>query len=196
MDAAERPNPDHYHDLGAVQRAAWDMLVKGANSRKVAFHQAFVATVAADGTPAVRTVVLRRADRAAGIVRFHTDRRSRKFHELTANPSCEIVFYDHGAKIQLRVRGTTHLHAEDDVTAAVWSGMRDMSKACYRQPKGPGVTLGEPAGAEHEPLPDGEGYANFVVVAVTVEALEWLYLAAPGHRRAVIDASGARWLAP
>lgn len=194
MDGPEIPK--HYDDLEEVRRAAWDALVRGANSRKSAMHQVSVATVDGEGMPAARTVVLRDADRAEWTLRFHTDTRSRKYSELQANDAAVVLAYDHGAKVQIRARGRVTLHNRDERTASIWAGMRDMSKACYRQAKGPGEPLSQPGGAEGEPLSDAEGYANFVVALVRVDALEWLYLAAQGHRRARLTAQSATWLAP
>ncbi|MEM0907117.1 MAG: pyridoxamine 5'-phosphate oxidase family protein [Pseudomonadota bacterium] len=195
--------PAHYSDLSAVESTAWALLVRGANARKSAFHQATVATVNAAGLPEARTVVLRAANAPTRSLRFHTDIRSGKVAEFAASPSCVIHFYDHGAKIQLRVRAHAHVHHKDDVTAPIWQQMRDMSKVCYRQPIGPGEPIEDPTIAETSLLGDDEAFANFVVVKLEARAMEWLYLAAAGHRRAEISYAGGpqepptmRWLAP
>ena len=44
-----------------------------------------------------------------------------------------------------------------------------------------------------------EGYKNFSVIKCKIKSIEWLYLAAKGHRRAFIDFSGSKkftWLVP
>jgi hypothetical protein len=78
--------------------------------------------------------------------------------------------------------------------------MRDMSKECYRQPVGPGSPVDDPDAAHAGgPLSDAQGYDNFVAAVVSIDAVEWLYLAAAGHRRALLcygDAPAAQWLAP
>ncbi|MEM6848501.1 MAG: pyridoxamine 5'-phosphate oxidase family protein [Pseudomonadota bacterium] len=190
--------PAHYTDLGAAERAAWDMMVRGANDRRHAFHQMTVATVE-NGLPELRTVVLRGAERDPGRVRFHTDTRSAKYAALTADPRCAAHFYDHGAKVQVRLRGEAVLHNRDNMTAQIWAGMRDFSKKCYRQPVGPGDTLQSPEDAEADLLSEAAGYENFVVAFINTRAVEWLYLAAAGHRRALIQSAQeprAVWLAP
>ncbi|MEM7696067.1 MAG: pyridoxamine 5'-phosphate oxidase family protein [Pseudomonadota bacterium] len=192
-------HPDHYFDLEAAERAAWDAMVRGALSRKSAFHQVTVATIGDDGAPEARTVVLRAADRAEKSLRFHTDTRSGKFSELTRDPRLTFLFYDHGAKVQVRAQGRAELHNRDDVTAGIWREMRDFSKKCYRQAEGPGAALAAPDGAEADPLDDAGGYDNFVVVVSRIHTVEWLYLAAAGHRRARVhyDPPADRgWLAP
>ena len=192
--------PAHFDSLEAVEDAAWTLLVRGVHDRKHAFHQATVATVDSHGAPRARTVVLRGADRAERVLRFHTDTRSGKYAELGARPDCAMHFYDHGAKIQIRARGRAVLHVTDDLTASLWNAMRDTSKECYRQPVGPGEALDDPedAGAGGH-LADADGYRHFVAVRVAVREIEWLYLAAAGHRRALLrygDDGSATWLAP
>jgi len=198
MDATSEPA--HYADLAAVDRAAWDMLSRGSHDRRHAFHQATVATVSDEGLPRARTVVLRAADRAARTLRFHTDTRSGKFAELSARPASVLHFYDHGAKVQVRARGSVRLHVGDRLTEELWRQMREMSKECYRQPVAPGTPLAAPADALRGGLlPDAEGYRHFVAAVVSVTEVEWLYLAAAGHRRALLrygEAEAAFWLAP
>ena len=44
-----------------------------------------------------------------------------------------------------------------------------------------------------------EGYKNFTVIQCKIKSIEWLYLAAKGHRRALIDLNGLKkftWLVP
>ena len=43
-----------------------------------------------------------------------------------------------------------------------------------------------------------EGYKNFTVIQCNIESIEWLYLAAKGHRRARFDFSNNKqnWLVP
>lgn len=196
----EPHHPPHYDDLAAVEETAWNMMEEAVANRRAAFHQVTVANLGTDGEAEARTVVLRGADRNAKTVRFHTDRRSGKFAALSAHPRASIHLYDHAAKVQIRLRGTAALHTSDALAEGLWSAMRDMSKVCYRQPVGPGAPIASPLAAIADGLlADADGFANFVAVVVHVHELEWLYLAARGHRRALVDYHGGalpRWLAP
>jgi pyridoxamine 5'-phosphate oxidase len=190
--------PSFYDDLDETIAEAWRVVGRGVVDRKSAFHTPCVATTGLDGAPRVRTVVLRGADRAARSLRFHTDQRSAKCAELTRDPRVGIMGYDLGRKIQVRLAGVARLHTDDDVAAAAWAKSRPMSLMCYRQIEPPGVELAHPTSLA---APSAEGYENFVVVAVTVHDLEWLYLAHDGHRRArcIWSEAGratATWLAP
>ncbi|MEM9220855.1 MAG: pyridoxamine 5'-phosphate oxidase family protein [Pseudomonadota bacterium] len=203
MDHAPIPNaapiPAHYSSLEAVENAAWEFLALGATSRKSAFHQATVANIGIDGRVSPRTVVLRGADRAARRLRFHTDVRSTKVAALKADPRCAMHFYDHDEKVQVRADGLAIVHHEDERTAHTWEGMRDFSKECYRQPIAPGAVMQAPDEANRSLLCDKDGYGNFVLVEVEISAFEWLYLAAAGHRRALVRYGATvdrDWLAP
>ncbi len=191
-------------DLDATLAEAWRRLARGAADRRSGFHTVQLATIGADGGPRVRTVVLRAVTPALRLLRVHTDARSAKAAELAAEDRVEICGYDAHAKMQIRARGVATVHAADAVADAAWAGSGQGSRMAYRGELAPGARLErpetlDPVGAGREPLSD-LGRENFLAVSVAVDRLEWLYLAAAGHRRAVYawsgDAASARWLAP
>src|SRR4051794_7535997 len=64
-----------------------------------------LATVAADGTPAARTVLLKGVD-PRGFV-FYTNTQSRKGDELAANARAALLFYWKSLGRQIRIEGAT-----------------------------------------------------------------------------------------
>lgn len=207
-DAQVSAQPEHYNDLGAVQREAFGMIGRGVADRRNAFHTPVFVTNGVDGFPAARTVVLRGFDPQQRTITFHTDRRSSKVAELWGDPRVAIVFYDANRKIQVRIAGNATIHTDDDVSMAAWERMSAWSRRCYlgappgtpsREP-----TSGLPADLEHrEPMQEEavEGAPNLVVVRVKICRLDWLCLAAQGHRRAALtwgdaDRVFAEWLTP
>lgn len=194
--------PGFYDDLDATLVEAWRLLARGARDRRSAFHTPVLATLRADGRPTARTVVLRAADPDRRTLRFHTDRRSRKSAEIAADPRVSMHFYDAAAKVQLCVDGRASIHAEDEVADAAWRDTRPMSRLCYRVEPGPGTEIDKPNVLSQEsPGADGEaGRENFCAVTIAVESIEWLYLAAEGHRRAQFRWEqrilSANWLVP
>lgn len=62
-----------------------------------------LATADADGAPTARTVLLKQHT-TAGFVWF-TDSRSRKGHDIAANPRAELLFYWRDLDRQVRIRG-------------------------------------------------------------------------------------------
>lgn len=196
---AEPVKQPFYDDLAAALAEAWAQLRRGAADRRAAFHTPCLATVRADGTPSARTVVLRAVEQETATLRFHTDRRSAKVEEIAGRPEVALHFYDPGRKIQLRVEGLARLHRDDPVAAAAWQATRPFSRACYRVPATPGEEIAAPLPADLGPAQLGHaeqgeaGAEHFAAVVVTLRSIEWLYLAARGHRRARFLRAGEIW---
>ncbi len=197
-----RNEPRFYDDLDETLREAWRLLVLGVTDRRSPFHTPALATLREDGSPSIRTLVLRAVDRNARTLRFHTDVRSDKFREITVQPRIALHFYDPARKIQLRVNGRARLHTGDAIAADAWCATRPFSRACYRVEPPPGRVVDDPRSVWAAPDPEqaDAGHENFAAVYVGVESLEWLYLAARGHRRARFVWDSLRltadWLAP
>jgi pyridoxamine 5'-phosphate oxidase len=193
------PLPSYYDNLDATLKEAWLLLVRGAADRRAAFHTPQVASIGLDGTPKVRTVVLRHTDSAARTLRFHTDLRTAKVAEVAQNPHVQVLAYDPGYKIQLRISGTAKIHRDDGYAQSAWQRSQPQSQLCYRQDAAPGQAGGDPAVLLSPGAHDGQ--QNFAAVEISVCEIEWLYLAGKGHRRARFtwDGNGAlaaTWLAP
>ena len=63
----------------------------------------------------------------------------------------------------------------------------------YLSPLAPG----EPLDSQWSPLtPARATRESFAVVTAQIEAIDWLELHADGHRRAIFDAHGERWISP
>ena len=189
------PLPGWYNDLDAFEAHAWAMLARGAADRRSPFHTPALATVGADGAPRVRTVVLRGVDVSERVVRVHSDARADKVAGIERTGRAELMGYDRGAKLQLRASGPATVHRADGVADAAWEATRSFSRACYRVEPRAGARI--EAGGDYAQPSDGEdGRENFAVIRVRVEALEALYLAAAGHRRARFAPGDRAWLVP
>ncbi|GJE55900.1 MULTISPECIES: pyridoxamine 5'-phosphate oxidase family protein [Methylobacterium] len=188
--------PPFYDDLVACHDELWRRLEQGVADRNSGFHTPALATVDLHGRPQVRTVVLRDADRAAGTLRIHCDRRSEKAVEIAATGSAALQAYDRDAKIQIRVDGTAELHTDDWFAESIWTEAQPMSRAVYGIVPGPGTALLNGGGYT---LPGADeailaGRDNFGVVVIRAERLEFLYLDRRGHRRALWLRSDAGWV--
>jgi pyridoxamine 5'-phosphate oxidase len=189
--------------LDELLDTAWSMLEEACKDRSQPMHLVQVATTGLDDRPKVRTVVLRRADRAGKVIRFHTDARSAKVDEITRTPFAEIHAYDPGAKLQIRLSGAAAVHAApDDEVITAWNASRSVSRNCYRMEPGPGepITSGSaytlPPATEEPDI----GLARFRTVIVNIDAIEVVTLAHNANRRARFElnnsGSKASWLAP
>lgn len=191
--------------LRAAFDGAWQLLVRGAGDRHSPVHTPVVASVAADGTPAARVMVLRAADRAAATLRFHTDARSPKVSAL-ADGAVQVLAYHPGAAIQLRLSGTARI--DPALADTAWAQATPFARRCYLAVAAPGSPLpapgsGLPPAVEGRKPSEAELTAarpNFAVLVITLTAIDWLHLAQTGHRRARFrcDENGwhGEWLVP
>lgn len=194
MDQAFRPA--HAGDLDATRHAAFALLSRGVADRRHPFHTPVLGTVGRDGEPRLRTLVLRGFDAATRSLRLHTDRRAGKAADIAAQPRACLLGYDPAQRVQIRLEGHATLHADDAVADAGWAASRDFSRMCYAIEPGPGRPVVAPPPA---PLDPEAGRPNFAVILLRFDRLEWLWLAADGHQRALFDWQGdpgAAWLVP
>lgn len=194
--------PSFYNDLDNTLQECWRLLTEGVANRRSEFHTPTLVSLRDDGSPTARTVVLRALDLENRTIRFHTDLRSSKSREIAAEPRVALHIYDRDRKIQLRIEGLAVLHADDEMAVNAWRATRPFSRQCYRTAPAPGETISHPSDIGVHPNADDPeaGRDNFVAVSVRIDAIEWLYLAASGHRRARFEwhKTGFRavWLVP
>jgi len=96
------------YSLRDLEIDTWNRLVNGAVKSRDPLHTPCVATHSGNDI-SLRTVVLRKAIPDTKELRFHTDIRSKKWQELTLNPSISALFYDAADRIQIRVKGRAEL---------------------------------------------------------------------------------------
>jgi len=162
-------------------------LVRAAKDRRSPMHVPAVVTSDVDA----RCMVLREFSSADWTLRFHTDTRAPKVAAIEADPRMAVLFYDIGAKMQIRVRGKGRVLADDPLTQAAWDKGTNFARRCYLG-DGPGAasdlpTSGLPADFEgHEPTDEQlvPARENFAILMVDLLELDWLYLAHTGHMRA------------
>jgi len=170
---------------------ALSLLARGVADRRAAFHTLSLATIGLDGTPQLRTVVLRGLDGNAPSLTFHTDKRSPKFAELTRSPAASALAYDASAKLQIRMNGTVTLRDGDEFAGKIWAGLQRTSRECYHTPDAPsGPLTGAP------PLNEDQARETFCICTLTITKLDVLYLRAGGHLRATATGGRAHWVAP
>jgi pyridoxamine 5'-phosphate oxidase len=203
-----RDDPTAPQSLEEVERHCFALLARGVRDRHSALHIATLASGGRDGFPAARSVVLRAVDATNRMLRFHTDRRSAKYAELEADPRVAILFYDPRARLQFRFQAHATLHRDDEETHAVWAGVAAGSRRIYLglPPGSPSATPASGLPEELEtrlptPAESAAGILNFAVIQVRLLGLDWLHLAAGGHRRARFawtpgEPATATWLVP
>ena len=197
--------PAYYENFKEIQNKYWSMLDDAITNRGSQFripvficaHQNEV-----DG----RIVVLRKSERAKNLLQFHTDQRSSKVDILKKNKNASLVFYNKEEKIQLRVKVECEVNNQNSTTEESWSKTQHISRKCYLVDNGPGTESDIPTSGLKPELDNfdytkeqsEEGYKNFTVIQCKIKSIEWLYLAAKGHRRAKFNLENNKdtWLVP
>ena len=117
-----------------------------------------------------------------------------------------MLFYDKEEKIQLRVKAICEINNQNSITEESWKKTQHISRRCYLTDSAPGTISNNPTSGMISQLENfdytmkqsEDGYKNFTVIKCKIKSVEWLYLAAKGHRRAKFDFDNNKemWLVP
>ena len=197
--------PAYYEDFSEIKKKIWLMLDDAVINRSSQFRiPTFICGNQSDFDG--RIVVLRKSDQQNSLVQFHSDIRSDKIQKLKKNPNAAMLFYDKEEKIQVRLKVECTVNHNNNVTKESWSKTQHISRKCYLVDNGPGTESDIPTSGLKPELDNfeftmeqsEEGYKNFTVILCKVKSIEWLYLAAKGHRRARfnLETNKDTWLIP
>jgi len=197
--------PAYYENLEEIQNKYWAMLDDAVTNRSSPFRIPVFMCAYKDEIDG-RIVVLRKSDRANNLLQFHTDLRSPKVDILKKNNKASLLFYDKEEKIQLRIKADCEINNQNSTTEESWKKTQHISRRCYLTDSPPGTVSENPTSGMISKLEDfdytmeqsEEGYKNFTVIKCSIQSIEWLYLAAKGHRRAKFDLKTNKnvWLVP
>jgi len=197
--------PAYYEDLKEIKKKIWSMLDDAVTNRNSQFRiPVFICGNQKDFDG--RIVVLRKSDQSNNLVQFHSDIRSDKIPKLKSNKSASMLFYDKEEKIQVRLKVECTINHSNEITKDSWKKTGHISRKCYLVENGPGTESPKPTSGLKPELDNfeftmeqsEEGYKNFTVIQCKIKTIEWLYLAAKGHRRArfELDNNKEYWLVP
>ena len=197
--------PAYYEDFKEIKKKIWSMLDDAVTNRSSTFRiPVFVCGDQKDFDG--RIVVLRKSDQSNNLVQFHSDIRSDKIPKLKSNKSASMLFYDKEEKIQVRLKVECTINHNNEITKESWKKTGHISRKCYLVDNGPGTESSTPTSGLKPELDNfeftmeqsEEGYKNFTVIQCKIKTIEWLYLAAKGHRRAKFDLKNNKntWLVP
>jgi len=203
----QQKKPDYYNSLDKIYEKIWKLLKEGLKNRNSQFHiPVFICgnEKNVDG----RIVVFRGLNENEKKIWFHSDIRSNKIKLLKLNSKACLIFYDKVEKIQLRIYGVTKINYKNNLTKSSWKKTAHMSRQCYLGDIAPGSETSIPTSGLTEDIDNSKytieesekGYDNFCLVEIFIESIEWLYLAAKGHRRAYFSLKNnlleKKWLIP
>ena len=197
--------PAYYEDLTEIKNKYWSMLDDAVTNRASPFRIPVFMCAHQDEIDG-RIVVLRKSDRENNLLQFHTDLRSIKVKALKKNNKGSLLFYDKEEKIQLRIKVDCEINNQNLITEESWKKTQHVSRRCYLTDSPPGTKSENPTSGMISKLEDfdysmeqsEEGYKNFTVIKCKIKSIEWLYLAAKGHRRVNFDIENNKesWLVP
>ena len=199
--------PDFYDDLDKVYIKIWNILSSGLEDRNSSLHLP-IFICGKDKIFDGRTVVLRGINKEKKNLWFHTDIRSKKIKILKINSNVSFLFYDKKEKIQLRIFGISKINYQNNISKESWEKTIHMSRQCYLGEKIPGTDTPSPTSGLSDEIDNFKysieksevGYKNFCVVETFITSIEWLYLAAKGHRRALFELKNEsfkkKWIIP
>ena len=199
--------PDYYNNLDKIYSKIWYLLNSGLLKNNSSFHTP-IFICGKENSFDGRVVVLRGVDEKEKKIWFHSDIRSNKIKILKSNPNAALLFYDKNEKIQLRISGKAKINYQNDTTKKSWKKTVHMSRQCYLGDNPPGIIVSLPSSGLSDDVDNFKytmeeseiGYKNFCLIETFITSIEWLYLAAKGHRRAYFSLKNnsleKKWLIP
>ncbi|MDG3041517.1 PNPOx family protein [Roseicyclus marinus] len=167
--------------------SVWQHLGRGTADRHHPARHPTLATIGPEG-PELRTLVLRRVDRAAGELELHTDAESPKALQIKDDPRVALHVWVPKARLQIRMRGQAILAAGDP---AAFANLPPEAQANYG-----GAVPGTPVlGLFSRDTGDAARFLRILCRLKTIDALD---LSDP-HRRAIYRADAdwaGEWVAP
>ena len=203
----QKDKPNYYNDLDKIYLKIWDLLNLGLKNRNTPFHIP-VFICGKENKFDGRIIVLRGISEKERKIWFHSDIRSNKVKILKSNSVGTFLFYDKIEKIQLRISVNTKINYQNETTKNSWKRTTLMSRQCYLGENSPGSNSTSATSGLTEKIDNLKysieesefGYKNFCVIETFIDSIEWLYLAAKGHRRALFtfknNSLEKKWLIP
>ena len=182
---------DRLESLAAVEAEVWRQLELCITDKSHPWRTPVLATIDGEAADA-RLVVLRELDARQRQLLIYTDERASKVSQLLNRPHGTLVMWSPELSWQLRCRVHLSLEMSGLAASSRWARIR-LSPAAqdYLSPLAPGSPL-QAAAPAHPPV--ARDY--FAVIDATIKSIDWLELHRDGHRRAIFDGQGSRWVQP
>ncbi len=193
--SAPQPRSLKSHELIAPTDIAdwvWVNLSRGADRHSHPFHLLTMATVSPDGRPAARIMTNRGADRVTGRMWFYTRLDTPKVADLRARHLVCFIGYDPDNGVQVRFSGSATLHQHGPLADEHWQHVSDVSRWLFHlspEQSAAAVGIDPRLPRDHELLAKGltaRSRAQFVVLEVAVETIDWHQTDGAHQRRAVM----------
>ena len=186
-------------DAGSFIAEAFSCLDRALSQRGDDLRNVQLASVAPDGRPQIRTMVLRGFERTAPPwLEVHSDARAAKVHDITGDGRVSVLAWSSAEQLQLRFMGEATVHRGDALARDRWDGLSDGGRKPYGLRATSGAVIPDPGDQPH--LPPDEQARQFVVLRIQVASVDVLRLGEHGAQtraRQCFDSADAepRWTA-
>ena len=184
---------DWRENLDDVLDMAWATMRGHRGTRGGFPGLAVLSTIGEGGGPESRAMVLRRADREAGVIDMYSDSETPKVRQIAAEPRVAVQLWASQQRIQLRLGGRaaviTGPQAQEE-----WRRVPDHAIVNYGVMPPPGTPIAAPNAYERRPE-----QGRFAVLRITIETIDLVHLGEPHHIRAAFRRANGwagHWLAP
>ena len=181
--------------LPAALDSLWAHIATGLDGRWSPWGLPTFVTVAEDGAPRARVLAVRGVDAQRRRFTFHADARSDKMRDIAAESRVSLLFFDRDDAVQARFDGNAAVHHADPEAAAAWRNVSALRRSACAVELEHGEALDAPERFDRlAAMPDPDAaFTNFVLIAVEVSAIDWLWLGPHDMRRARYAWNGSRW---
>jgi len=179
---------------GSIREWVWTSLSHGADLPDHPFHLLTMASVSPDGSPSARIMTNRGVDREVGCLWFYTRVDTPKIADIRARPRVCIVGYDPTWGVQIRLSGDAALHQHGPLADHHWNHIADVSRWLFHlRPEQGASAVGIDPRLPQDPEQLTHGLtarsrAQFGVLEVSVETIDWHQATGSRQRRAVLHA--------
>ncbi len=183
---------DWWTGLPETLDQVWLRLNRGVADRRACARHPTLATLGARG-PEARIVVLRGVDKSLAELSVHTDLRSAKVSELSAEPRASLLIWEQKTRLQIRLRVNVSVKSGKPA-ATDWQQVPETARKVYGAHPAPGSPMEKP-----EQLVQHSDPMAFAVLVCRMTEIETLYLGDGLHRRAIFrrdNAWAGSWIAP
>lgn len=187
--------------LDEVLRHAKSLLSNALNQRGAAMRWPILSTCGLDGAPNSRIVVMRSLHLQEGKqdwnFTFHTDRRSQKVKELTANPNASALFFSPEEMLQIRMQGEVSIETNTPTSDKLWGKLSQQAQKAYNMDQAPGEAI--ISANAYNLREDISDTSNFSLCTFHIQSFETLQIKEPGHVRARFEKASnwyGKWIAP
>ncbi|MDC1377802.1 pyridoxamine 5'-phosphate oxidase family protein [Flavobacteriaceae bacterium] len=162
--------------LDSILNECKEQWVSAKKKKNHPFRFFTLATLDNDGSPHLRTVVLRGFDSELLNFIVYTDLRSKKVNELKMDKRAQFLFYDPKRMLQIIV-GVSHI--ESNLDDFIYKSIPEQSKKDYAAVEVPGSKIKSPEKVQYN-----FSKGHFTQLIFKAESIEYLRLKRPNHIRA------------